>query len=79
MTDPTTGAPDEVPGADYAEQHTDAVPSVTDPEQPISTPDPATAVAQGDPEADPADVAEQATPVVAGEDPAGEDGYPPAG
>lgn len=67
MTDPITGAPDagpdDVPDTDYREQHTETVPAVVDPEQPITTPDPATAVADGDPEANPADVAEQAIPV----------------
>lgn len=82
MTEPATGSagvdavPVEVPDTDYREQHAAAVAPVADPEQPITAPDPVTAVAEGDPEADPADVAEQATPVgVDGDDP---DGYPPA-
>lgn len=69
MTDPATDTaggsqPVEVPEADYLEQHTDAVAApAADPEQPIGPVDPATAVADGDPEADPADVAEQALSV----------------
>ena len=69
MTDPATetaGGPEpvEVPEADFLEQQTDAVTTAAaDPEQPIPPADPAPAVAEGDPEADPADVAEQALAV----------------
>lgn len=71
MNDPASGGPEsvEVPQADYIEQHTDAVGAPgADPEQPIPPADPATAVAQGDPEADAADVAEQAVAVGDGDD-----------
>lgn len=69
MTDPatdTTAGPEavEVPEADFLEQQTDALAAPgADPERPLAPADPATAVAQGDPEADPADVAEQAVAV----------------